>query len=611
LPLRTDGNAGARVESLVRFDVVGVSGTITSVKLRLFAASSTANGPGVYPTSTRWSESGVTWQTRPAATAAAFDNRGAISAGTLVDWNVSAGVKANGTFAFVLKQSSSDGINFRSREQSSGPQLIVTTADGCGSCDDGNACTLDTCDTTTNTCDHDAATDGTACTAGDECATSATCQAGKCVATSTTGCSGGTSFQKSYGGSGDDKGYQAIATSDGGAIVVGRTNSYGAGSTDIHVVKTDACGAMQWQRTYGGSAEESGNGILKTSDGGYLLLGESRTWSGGLLVKITSSGSLQWTASYGGGGYDAARKAVQVADGGYVVIGETYSLGPEVPRKHNNLIFKVSASGSLLWSRVYGGTVEGDAGFDIVQAGSGVLVVGGTESYGYGNDDIWLLRLDSDGYLVYSIAYGSSGDDEARGVQATKDGGFIITGFTRSFGAAMNDALLLKVDANGGLQWLRRYGGFEEDEGHGVLELSDGYMVSGFTGSFGNGGSEGFLLRTGLDGKIVYMRTFGGSDGDQALSLARAGDGGFYLGGFSHSYAKGYRNAWLVKARGNGTADCSTDLISTSAISTSSVYPKKTTFTPVYASGAVRFSASTKVNVSSTTGATYSICGCN
>jgi hypothetical protein len=192
-----------------------------------------------------------------------------------------------------------------------------------------------------------------------------------------------TLFTKTYGGTGDDVGYCVEQTSDGGFIIVAKTNSFGAGSYDIYVLRTDAYGDTLWHRTYGQTGYEDANKIRETLDGGFVIAG--RTQNGdddAYLLKIDAGGDTVWTRTYGGGSNDQVFGVEQTADGGYILVGTTRSYGAGTPGYSNAWVIRTDANGYILWTNTYGGS-SGDAEFHSVKElpSGGFVLTGHSESF--------------------------------------------------------------------------------------------------------------------------------------------------------------------------------------------------------------------------------------
>jgi hypothetical protein len=204
---------------------------------------------------------------------------------------------------------------------------------------------------------------------------------------------GSKEWDKPYGGAGTDDAYYLLQTADGEYALAGRTDSYGAGSYDFWLVKTDADGNKEWDKTYGGTDDDGATSILQTADGGYVLAGYTRSFGAGnydmWLVKTDADGNKEWDKTYGGTGTDDAYSLLQIDDSGYAVAGRTASYGAG---SHDFWLVKTDANGNKEWDKTYGGT-EFDSAYSLLQtADGGYVLAGNTESFGAGGSDIWLVK---------------------------------------------------------------------------------------------------------------------------------------------------------------------------------------------------------------------------
>ncbi|MGB4752597.1 MAG: hypothetical protein WBH60_08190, partial [Fervidobacterium sp.] len=255
-------------------------------------------------------------------------------------------------------------------------------------------------------------------------------------------------WQKTYGGSGFDAGYCIEQTIGGGFIIVGESNSFVSGPVDVYIVKIDANGNLEWQETYGSDGSDEAFCIRKTSDGGYIIAGRSDPQNTGMydayILKIDENGALSWQKTYGGDDWDEAKSICQTSDGGYVAVGVTNSFGAE----WDAYAFKIEQDGTLRWQRYFGGTGSDEA-HDVCQTDDNCYMIAGvTYSFGRGGD-VYLLKLDESGSLKWSKTYGGDTSDEANSIERTFDGGYIIAGRTDSFGAGCDDVYVLKIEENG------------------------------------------------------------------------------------------------------------------------------------------------------------------
>jgi len=357
-------------------------------------------------------------------------------------------------------------------------------------------------------------------------------------------------WERTYGGGDWDIGFSVAQTSDGGYIVVGRTESFGAGLTDVYLVKTDATGDTIWTRTYGGSDSDDneGSSVAQTSDGGYIISGMTYSFGVGgdvYLVKTDAMGDTIWTRTYGGSDYDGGFSVAQTSDGGYIIAGYTRSFGAG---EEDVYLVKTDSLGDTIWTRTYGGS-DDDHGYSVAQTSDGGYIVAGyTESFGAGSWDVYLVKTDAVGDTIWTRTYGGSDWDEGYSVAQTSDGGYIVAGvYDYDWEAETGDVYLVKTDAVGDTIWTRTYGGSGSDAGFSVAQTSDGgYIISGMTYSFGAGGDV-YLVKTDSVGDTIWTRIYGGSSMDWGNSVAQTSDGGYIVAGMTESFGAGSWDVYLVK----------------------------------------------------------------
>ncbi|MBL4654982.1 MAG: T9SS type A sorting domain-containing protein [Bacteroidia bacterium] len=261
---------------------------------------------------------------------------------------------------------------------------------------------------------------------------------------------GDTLWTKSYGGTDDEYGYSIEQTIDGGYIICGITNSFGAGNRDVYLIKTDWNGDTLWTRTYGGADSDFGLVVQPTTDLGYIIVGHTKSFGAGnydiYLIKTDIIGDIQWTKTYGGTEYENGSSVQQTSDGGYIIAGSTYSFGAG---NGDVYIIKTDENGDTLWTRTYGGS-NTDGGKSIEQTNDGgYIIAAGTSSFGAGSKDVYLIKTDKNGDTLWTKTYGSIGYESCESIQQTRDGGYIIGGHTTSFGARAYDFYLIKTDTEG------------------------------------------------------------------------------------------------------------------------------------------------------------------
>jgi hypothetical protein len=362
-----------------------------------------------------------------------------------------------------------------------------------------------------------------------------------------------TAWTRTYGGTDYDNGYSVQQTSDGGYIVVGYTRSYGAGGVDVYLIKTNVSGDTLWTRTYGGTDYDNGYSVQQTSDGGYIVVGGTYSYGAGsgdvYLVKTNASGDTLWTKTYGGTDYDYGNSVQRTIDGGYIVAGGTYSYGGE----SDVYLIKTNASGGTLWTRTYGG-IYIDIGYSVWQTtDGGYIIAGGTNSYGMGAGDVYLVKTNASGDALWIRTYGGAGSDYGYSVQQTTDGGYIVAGYTESYGEG-GDVYLIKTNASGDTLWTKTYGGDSSDYGNSVQQTSDrGYIIAGYTESYGAGYRDIYLIKTDSLGDTAYTKTYGGTDYDNGNSIQQTTDGGYIVAGYTQSYGTGGGDVYLTKIKPEGS----------------------------------------------------------
>lgn len=304
-------------------------------------------------------------------------------------------------------------------------------------------------------------------------------------------------WSMSLGGSGTDIAHSIIQTKDGGFAVVGLTNSYGEKSDACLIVKLDSNGALTWSRTVGGGKGEWCSSIVQTKDGGYAIAGYSFSFGSGksdlYIFKLDVNGKLLWSKTIGGTDHDVARDIILTEDGGFVLAGYTYSYGEG---SSDLFIVKLDDNGILEWSKSIGGTGLDEARSIIQTKDKSFVIAGYTDSFGAGFKDYYIVKVDATGTLQWTRTVGGTGFEEAFSVIETSDNGYGITGYTNSFGAGVNDFYVVKLDYNGKLQWSKTVGGSKNESAENIIQTIDGgYVIAGYTESFGFGGLDMYLVK--------------------------------------------------------------------------------------------------------------------
>ncbi|WP_415329081.1 T9SS type A sorting domain-containing protein [Chryseobacterium sp. MMS23-Vi53] len=318
--------------------------------------------------------------------------------------------------------------------------------------------------------------------------------------------------------------------------------------------------SIEWQKRIGGSNTDGASDLQKTSDGGYIIAGNTFSSNGDVttnhggndvwIVKMSALGNIQWQKSYGGSSTEAANSIQQTADGGYIVAGSTSSVDGDVSGYHGGVsdiwVIKLDQSGNIQWQKTYGGSsTEGvseirqttDGGYII--AGR-TLSLNGDVTITYGGGDGWIIKTDASGNIQWQKTYGGSSTDNISSIQQTSDGGYIACGntistngqITQSFGGG--DYWVIKLDQSGFIQWQKSYGGSATENPSKILQTTDnGYIIAGHSQSTngqitGNhGGYDAWIVKIDATGNILWQKSYGGANNDYCYDICQTSDGGY------------------------------------------------------------------------------------
>jgi uncharacterized delta-60 repeat protein len=350
-------------------------------------------------------------------------------------------------------------------------------------------------------------------------------------------------WARTYGGNSYDYAHSFQQTSDGGYIIAGNTSSFNTGyDDDIWILKLSSDGEIEWQKTYGGDKSDSVSFIQQTSDGGYIIAGNTSSFNTGYdddiwILKLSSDGDIEWQKTYGGDKSDSISFIQQTSDGGYIVAGSTDSFGAG---ESDIWFLKLSSDGDIEWQKTYGGDKSDSISFIQQTGDGGYIAAGSTGSSGAGEIDIWFLKLSSDGAIEWQKTYGGDKSDSVSFIQQTGDRGYIVAGSTGSFGAEGSDFWILKLSSDGAIEWQKTYVGDKSYSASFIQQTGDGgYIVAGsaYSGGEWGGNSEGYIwiLKLSSTGAIEWQKTYGGSGREEAHSLQQTIDGGYIVAGSTES----------------------------------------------------------------------------
>ncbi|MCC7502964.1 MAG: T9SS type A sorting domain-containing protein [Flavobacteriales bacterium] len=410
-----------------------------------------------------------------------------------------------------------------------------------------------------------------------------------------------TDWQRSYGGSGNEGAVAVRETTDGGFVFGGHTDSNDGdvsgnhGGLDAWVGSTDAGGALLWKRAIGGTGDDEVRDSQRCADGGSIHVGYTFSDDGDIsgnhgsadvfVIRLDSLGNVLWARPYGGTGFDEGRSVVATADGGFVVAGFTTSDDGDVSGLQGGIdywLFKLDDAGTLLWQRTLGGTGSEFARAVQPAGNDGFIVAGYSDSNdgdvtgNHGNNDMWVVRVDANGAPLWQTSLGGTVGDGANALATTADGGFIVAGSAYSDNGDVvgnhgtGDAWVVKLDSLGGQIWQISLGGTNTEEALSAVESVDGGILLACTTGSNDGDVTGFqgvndywLVKLDSDGGLLWQKSYGGTNTEQANCLEETADGGIILAGASNSVDgdltsnAGLIDVWLVRLKGlsTGTTD--------------------------------------------------------
>ncbi|MBI5527147.1 MAG: hypothetical protein HY897_12500 [Deltaproteobacteria bacterium] len=381
-------------------------------------------------------------------------------------------------------------------------------------------------------------------------------------------------FARTYGAGNADRFRDIAPTVEGGFIAIGSTEVT-VGNKDVWVVKLRADGTVEWQKRYGGAQDDEGVGIVETADG-YAVAATAFSFGAAgdvWVLKLAKNGDIVWQKDIGGSGEDTPN-SIRKTSTGFVIAGDTNTSGAG---NYDALVVNLDENGNILWKKTFGGSDQDGAFFAQETSDGGFFVVGYSASFSAGNHDIWAMKLTGDGTIAWQKSYGGTFFDGARAGTQTKDGGFVIVGYTGS--AQGTDLHILKTDKDGAPQWQYRFGGTNADDiSYAVVEAADdGFVTTGTTSSYGTV-KNAWVLKLAANGTFGWAARYGGAKNSEAHAVRATAGGGYVVAGFTEAYGAGGEDAWVLKIKADGTIDpgCPSDIGASTAVT-----PAQTSFAPV------------------------------
>ena len=379
-------------------------------------------------------------------------------------------------------------------------------------------------------------------------------------------------WDKTFGGSREDMGFSIIQTENEGYAIAGctipdrekRQDTWRAKlgyieltedkRQDIWIIKLDEKGNIEWDVVFGENGPDIANSIIRTKDGGYAIAGFIWTIYAGKqdiwIIKLDEKGNKEWDKTFDKDKNDVAYSIIQTKDGGYAIAAST---GFKLWGEANCWVIKLDTKGNMEWDNNFGG-IGCDEIYSIIQTkDGGFITTGDVWSKGAGRGDVYVAKLNKRGDLVWDKTFGGSENDEAHSIIQTDDEGYAVTGFTVSEDTGDRDFWVIKLDKDGNEVWDKTLGGISEDWANSIIQTKDGgYMVAGWTKSMGAGKTDVWIVKLDKRGNLVWDKTFGGSENDEAHSIIQTKDGGYAVTGWTKSKGTGNSDVWVIKLNENG-----------------------------------------------------------
>lgn len=360
-------------------------------------------------------------------------------------------------------------------------------------------------------------------------------------------------FQRTYGGTLVNEGRSVVQTLDGGYIMAGSSSSFGNGSSDVLLVKTDDHGIAQFMKTYGGSDIDRGYAVLQLSDSGYAISGYTSSFGSGgydaYLIRTDKNGDTLWTKTYGGADWDFVYSCVPTGDSGFVMAGNSYSFGNG---SSDGWMICVDAAGVVRWQKNF--LTDDDDFLNLIDTGyKNSFIASGYTIASNGGRDMLVANISATGDSLWYRTFNKGKDEEANVGRLISDSTYIVGG--RTYDTAQSNTFLMKLDTLGNEVW---YNQLVTNAGtnnlYDLLELpSKHFVVLGSTTGGGLGGHEVHLVYADRNGGFMNAPTYGGAGNDFAFSIKRTTDNGFIMAGETTTWGPGLKAALLIKTDSIGS----------------------------------------------------------
>ncbi len=359
-------------------------------------------------------------------------------------------------------------------------------------------------------------------------------------------------FDKIYGEREADEALSIQQLENNEYIAVGYKRSLNRRDKNIWILKFNKDGEKIWDKSVFGMTDDAGHSIQVTGDKNYIVTGYTESKGQGAgdvwVLKFDKNGERIWEKTFGGSSLDTGEAVLQTKDKGYIVVGNTESKGAGLS---DIWVLKLDKDGNLLWDKTFGGEKPDRAKSIQITEDSGYIIAGTTESKGEGAYDIWVFKLDKHGTVLCDKTYGGEQSETANSILQTKDKGYIIAGRTSSKGAGKSDIWVMKLNKDGGLEWDKTFGGTEEEEGNFIVQTKDkGYIIAGRRTKTTR--IEALILKLDKDGNVAWEKDFTENHKNIINAIQQTKDKGYICAGGKQPQNSNNIDLWILKLDKNG-----------------------------------------------------------
>jgi len=370
-------------------------------------------------------------------------------------------------------------------------------------------------------------------------------------------------FQTVFGGNNEEQSRKVLQTENNDYLVLGMTTSYGSGDKDISITRIDTNGIIIWTKILGTSIRDAPYDLKTNPTGGYMIaawvLNDPPSYDDWYIIKIDENGNILSETFFGGNHDDEIMDMELTLNGEYLLAGSTWSFANSLV---DICIARMDQNLNLLWIKTFGtGIREYSRSVKRCNDGS-FIIIGGQKDYNDQNNRIIVLKIDENGNLVWSKKYSGSNEDWGFDIIETINGDCLAVGYTNSYGVGNYDILVNKIDTDGNLLWAKTYGGSNDDKAFKIKKVNNGsYFISGYTNSFGAGDYDVLLLNINDDGNVIGAFTFGGESDEGGRSfLEKTNDGGCIIASQTKSFGNGNYDNFIIKTDENGNSCCGAEI---------------------------------------------------